>query len=102
MNRLEAMSTLVAAVDAGSLSAASRATGLPLATVSRRISDLEAHLETQLLVRTSRRLDLTDAGRSYVAACRDILADVSAAERDAMGEYTAPRGDLTGVKPQRL
>ena len=73
MNRLEAMTTLLAAVDAGSLSAASRKLGLPLATVSRRVSDLEAHLRTKLLVRTSRRLALTDAGRSYVAACRDIL-----------------------------
>ena len=62
MNRLEAMSTLLAAVDAGSLSAASRKLAVPLATVSRRVSDLEAALRTKLLVRTSRRLELTDAG----------------------------------------
>ena len=66
MNRLEAMSTLLAAIDAGSLSAASRKLGVPLATVSRRVSDLEAVLRTKLLVRTSRRLELTTAGRSYV------------------------------------
>lgn len=99
MNRLEAMSTLLAAVDAGSLSAASRKLGVPLATVSRRVSDLEALLRTKLLFRTSRRLELTDAGRSYVAACRDILAAVEQAERTAAGEYSAPRGEIVVTAP---
>lgn len=99
MNRLEAMSTLLAAVDAGSLSAASRALGVPLPTVSRRVSDLEAYLKTRLLIRTSRRLELTDAGRSYVAACREILASVGVAERRAMGEYANPVGELTVSAP---
>ena len=99
MNRFEAMSTLLAAVDAGSLSAASRKLGLPLATVSRRVSDLEAHLRTKLLVRTSRRLDLTDAGTSYVAACRDIIASLEEAERAAAGEYAAPVGELVVTAP---
>jgi DNA-binding transcriptional LysR family regulator len=59
MDRLDAMKTLIAAVDGGSLSAASRALNMPLATVSRKVSDLEAHLQTQLLFRTSRKLMLT-------------------------------------------
>lgn len=99
MNRLEAMSTLLAAVDAGSLSAASRKIGVPLATVSRRVSDLEASLRAKLLVRTSRRLELTNAGRTYVAACRDILAAVDQAERTATGEYAAPRGEIVVTAP---
>jgi DNA-binding transcriptional LysR family regulator len=99
LNRLDAMSTLLAAVDAGSLSAASRALGLPLATVSRRVSDLEAHLRTKLLIRTSRRLELTDAGRSYVAAIRDIIAAVDVAEKRATGEYATPVGDLAITAP---
>jgi len=99
MNRLEAMSTLLAAVDAGSFSAASRSMGLPLATVSRRVSDLETHLRTKLLLRTSRRLELTDAGRSYVAACRDILASIEQAERAATGEFSAPMGDILVTAP---
>ena len=72
---------------------------MPLATVSRRISDLEAHLRTQLLVRSTRRLDLTDSGRAYLAACRRILDQVQEAERVAAGEYTAPRGDLIVTAP---
>jgi DNA-binding transcriptional LysR family regulator len=95
MDRFESMSTLLAAVEGGSLSAASRKLGMPLATVSRKVSELEAHLRTRLINRTSRRLMLTDAGRSYVAACKRILEDVGEAERAAAGEYMAPRGDLT-------
>ena len=68
MDRLESMSTLLAAVEAGSLSAASRKLGMPLATVSRKVSELEAHLRIRLINRNSRRLTLTDAGRSYVRA----------------------------------
>jgi DNA-binding transcriptional LysR family regulator len=94
MDRLDSMSILVTAAEAGSLSAAARRLGIPLATVSRRVSELEAHLKTRLLRRSSRRLALTDAGQSYVAACRRILEQVAEAERAAAGEYSAPRGEL--------
>jgi DNA-binding transcriptional LysR family regulator len=93
------MRTLVAAVDGGSLSAASRALGVPLPTVSRRVSDLEAHLRAQLVVRTSRKLLLTDVGTSYVATCRQILEELDDAERLATGEYRTPRGELVITAP---
>jgi DNA-binding transcriptional LysR family regulator len=99
MDRLEAMSVLLAVVDAGSLSAASRQLGTPLTTVSRKISDLEAHLKTRLLHRSSRQIVLTDAGRSYVAACKRILEEVGEAERTASGEYRTPQGDLVITAP---
>lgn len=99
MDRLEAMRTLVAAVDGGSLSAASRRLGVPLPTVSRRVSDLEAHLRVQLVVRTSRKLLLTEAGRSYLASCRHILDELDDAERLAAGEYRTPRGQLAITAP---
>lgn len=99
MDRLEAMSVLLEAVEAGTLSAAGRRLGMPLATVSRRIADLEAHLKTRLLVRGARRLTLTDAGRSYVAAAKLILEQMQEAERAAAGEYNAPRGDLVVSAP---
>jgi DNA-binding transcriptional LysR family regulator len=99
MDRLESMSTFLAAVEAGSLSAASRKLGIPLATVSRKVSELETHLRTRLVNRTSRQLTLTDAGRSYVAACKRILDDIGEAERAASGEYAAPRGDLVIAAP---
>jgi DNA-binding transcriptional LysR family regulator len=99
MDRIEAMSTLLAAIESGSLSAASRKLGMPLATVSRKVSELEAHLRTRLVNRTSRRLILTDAGRSYVAACKRILEEIGEAERAAAGEYSTPRGDLIITAP---
>jgi DNA-binding transcriptional LysR family regulator len=99
MDRFESMSVLVSAVEAGSLSAAARRLGMPLPTVSRKISELEAHLGTRLLIRTSRRLELTDAGRAYIAACRRILEDVADAERAATGEYSVPKGALAITAP---
>jgi DNA-binding transcriptional LysR family regulator len=99
MDRLETMSIFVAAVEEGSLSAAARQLGIPLTTVSRSVSDLEAHLKTRLLHRSSRKLILTDAGRSYVTACKQILEYVREAERGASGEYSAPRGNLNITAP---
>jgi len=99
MDRLEAMSLLIAVAEAGSLSAAGRKLGVPLPTVSRKISDLESHLNTRLLTRSTRKLALTDSGAAYVAAARRILDDVSEAERAASGEHAAPRGDLVITAP---
>ncbi|MBZ9851094.1 LysR family transcriptional regulator [Mesorhizobium sp. CA14] len=99
MDRLDAMSLFVATAEAGSLSAAARRAGIPLATVSRKLSELEKHLGTRLLNRSTRRLTLTDAGQSYLAACRRILDEVSEAERIAAGEYSSPTGELVITAP---
>lgn len=99
MDRLEAMSILAAAVEAGSFSAASRKLGVPLPTVSRKVAELEKHLKAKLLVRSTRRLALTDAGASYLAACRRILEQVDDAEAAAAGEFSVPRGQLTITAP---
>lgn len=99
MDRFEAMRTLIAAVDGGSLSAASRMLNIPLPTVSRRVSDLERLLGSQLVVRTSRRLLLTDAGTAYVASARRALDELAEAERAATGEYRTPRGELLVTAP---
>ncbi len=98
-DRLEAMSLLVAVVDAGGFSAASRRVSMPLATVSRKVAELETHLGVQLLQRSTRHIALTDAGRSYVESCRRILDDVNETERAAAGEYAAPKGDLVITAP---
>ena len=102
MDRLEAMSTFLTVVEHGSLSAAARRLKTPLTTVSRKVSELEFHLRTKLLKRSSRQLMLTDAGTSYLAACKRILADVTEAERTATGEYTAPTGELAVTTPLGL
>jgi DNA-binding transcriptional LysR family regulator len=99
MDRLEAMSVFAMAVEAGSLSAAGRKLGMPLATVSRKVSELESHIKSRLLVRSTRKLSLTDAGQSYLAACKRILEQVDEAERIASGEYHAPKGELIITAP---
>jgi DNA-binding transcriptional LysR family regulator len=99
MDRLEAMSLLIAVAEAGSLTAAGRKLGVPLPTVSRKISELEAHLMTRLLTRSTRRLSLTEAGAAYVAAAKRILDEVNEAERAASGEHAAPRGEIIITAP---
>lgn len=99
MNLVESMSIFVTVVDSGSLSAAARRLGVPLPTVSRKVSELESHLKTRLLHRTTRLLSLTEAGTSYVAACRRILEEIGEAERAATGEYTTPKGELVVTAP---
>jgi DNA-binding transcriptional LysR family regulator len=93
------MSILVSVADAGSLSAAARRLDMPLATVSRKVGELESHLKTRLFFRTTRKLSLTEAGSAYVAACRRILEEIGEAERAATGEYAAPKGELVVTAP---
>lgn len=99
MDRFDAMRVLLAVVDAGSLSAGSRRLNAPLPSVSRKVADLERHLGASLIIRTSRNLQLTDAGRDYVEAARKIMADLEELERRASGEYQTPRGILTITMP---
>lgn len=99
MDRLEAMSILLRVADKGSFSAAGRELGMPLATVSRKVNELEAHLGTRLLVRTTRKVALTDAGAVYVASARRILDEIDETERIAAGEFHAPRGELLLTAP---
>lgn len=99
MDRLEAMNILVAVVETGSFTAAGKRLGVPLPTVSRKLAELEGHLSTRLLTRSTRRLDLTEAGRDYVAACRRILGEISDAERKAAGEFVSPKGELALTAP---
>lgn len=99
MDRLEAMALLIETVEAGSMSAAGRKLGMPLPTLSRKLAELEEHLGVRLLTRSTRRLELTEAGVGFIAASRRILEDVGEAERQASGEYHAPRGRLQITAP---
>ena len=99
MDRFEAMTVFVAIAEAGSLSAAARRLEQPLATVSRKLSLLEAQLKTRLIARSTRWLELTDAGRDYLEASRQILEQVDEAERAAAGAYARPHGRLVISAP---
>lgn len=99
MDRLEAMAYLLSAVERGSLSAAARAQNIPVSTLTRKVSDLEEYLGIRLLIRTTRKLTLTDAGTGYVQAARDILDRVREQEQEATGEFATPRGELVIATP---
>ena len=99
MDRLEAMTILLRVIDKGSFSAASRELGVPLATVSRKVNELERHLGAQLLVRTTRKVALTDAGATYVTSVRRILDEIDETERIAAGEFHVARGELILTAP---
>jgi DNA-binding transcriptional LysR family regulator len=99
MDRLQAMRLLIEVSDCGSFSRASQTLNVPLSTLSRRITELEEHVGTKFLVRTTRKIALTEAGRNYIEACRDILEQVDAAEQAAAGEFTIPKGSLLLTSP---
>ena len=102
MDRLGAMRVFVAVVEAGGFTAASRAIGMPLPTVCRKIAELENHLGTQLLIRTTRKVSVNDAGHRYYEDARRILEDIDTVERQAAGEYQRPKGLLTITSPPLL
>ena len=99
MDRFAAMRVFIAVADAGSLSAAGRRLGMPLATVSRHLAALEEQLGLRLFTRTTRRLALTEPGRSYLETTRRVLDELEAAERRLGGEHAEPQGELALTAP---
>ena len=93
------MQGMLTAVECGSLAKASRKLGQPLATASREVSQLESHLKVDPLIRSSKGLELTPAGRTYITAAKTVLEQLSEVERAAAGEYTEPKGDLVVTAP---
>ncbi|WP_136637709.1 LysR family transcriptional regulator [Pseudooceanicola onchidii] len=94
MDKLRAMELLVATAETGSFSAAGRRFNLSPASVSRHVSDLEAHLGVTLVHRSTRNLTLAEAGETFVARAEGILASIRAAEADTASLQDVPRGVL--------
>lgn len=99
MDRFESMSAFVSVAKAGGFSAAARQLGIPLATISRRVADLEADLGVQLLKRSTRSVVLTEPGQAFYAASQRLLEDLKDAEDAVTGEYQAPKGELSITAP---
>jgi DNA-binding transcriptional LysR family regulator len=94
MDRIESMRTFLRVVDSGSFTAAAGVTNASVASTSRAVSELEAHLHTRLLTRSTRRLAVTEAGTRYLARCRKILEDIDSAEAEASSAQDRPSGML--------
>src|SRR5262249_8890808 len=99
MDHLEAMRVLVAVVEMRGFSAAARSLGMPLPTVCRKIAELEKHLKAQLLIRSTRKVVVTDPGRRYYESVRRILEGLAEADAEAAGAYRSPIGQLTITAP---
>jgi len=76
MDRLQAMKIFARVVDEGGFAAAARAMDMSPPVVTRMVAELEQHLGTRLLQRTTRKLALTDAGDAYLLRVRTILHDI--------------------------
>ena len=94
MDTLQNMRVFVRVVEAGSFTGAAQHLNTTTAYASRAVSDLEAHLRTRLLNRTTRRIALTEAGERYLQRCEQILAYVDQAEAEASDAHARPSGKL--------
>ncbi|MCY0388041.1 LysR family transcriptional regulator [Robbsia sp. Bb-Pol-6] len=94
MDTLNNMRIFTRVVDAGGFTAAARQLNATTAQVSRAVSDLETHLRTRLLNRTTRRLAVTEAGQRYLQRCAHILAIVDEAEAEAADANVVASGTL--------
>jgi DNA-binding transcriptional LysR family regulator len=99
MDQLRALRVFVRVIDEGSFAAAARALDLAPAVVTRLVAELEEHLVTRLINRTTRRLALTDIGEAYLERARRILVEVDEAEALATSATTEPRGHLRVLVP---
>lgn len=99
MDRFDALETFVRVVEAGSISGAAKRLEVAKSAVSRRLADLEQHLGVQLFRRTTRRMDLTDTGRSLYARALRLLADLRETEQAVSSEHGALSGSLRVAAP---
>jgi len=89
-------------IEAGSFTAAARGLGVRKSSVSRSVAALEAELGIRLLQRTTRKLSLTDAGRTYYERARDALSGLEEAQQAAAALGAAPRGLVRLTAPVDL
>ncbi|XUW93515.1 LysR family transcriptional regulator (plasmid) [Burkholderia sp. M6-3] len=94
MNTLQNMRIFARVAEAGSFTEAARILDTTTGAVSRAVSDLEIHLRTRLLNRTTRRIALTEAGDRYLRHCEHILGYIDQAEAEAAGAHVRPAGKL--------
>ncbi|MEZ2352253.1 LysR family transcriptional regulator [Caballeronia sp. RCC_10] len=94
MDTLQNMRVFARVIEAGSFTAAAQSMNSTTGAMSRAVSELEAHLRTRLMNRSTRRLALTSAGERYLKRVLQILADIDGAEEEASGAHEHPSGTL--------
>ena len=99
MDRLSAMRVFAQVAESGSFAAAADKLDISTSAASRHVADLEAHLKTRLLNRTTRRVSLTETGRAFFGRCVQLLADLEEAEQEAARAAVVPRGTVRLTTP---
>src|SRR5580765_2332094 len=94
MDRLGAIQVFAQVVESGSFAKAAGKLGLSTSAASRHVADLEAHLQTRLLNRTTRRVSLTESGQAFYERAVQLLADLQEAEQEAGRAAIVPRGTI--------
>lgn len=94
MDRLQSMRVFAKVVEQGSFVRAGQALDISNAVVTRHVADLEDHLGTRLLNRTTRRLSLTETGHAYLERVLQILQEIDDAEAIASSQSKRPSGTL--------
>ena len=94
MDRFHAITAFAKVVETGSFARAAERLGVSVSSVSRQVTELEAHLDARLLNRTTRRLSLTETGRAFHERSVQLLADLEEAEESAGAGAVVPRGTL--------
>src|SRR3954465_14414550 len=94
MDRVAAMQVFPLVVETGSFAKAAERLALSTSAASRHIAELETHLQTRLLNRTTRRVSLTESGRAFYERCVQLLADLEEAEQEASRAAVVPRGTI--------
>src|SRR5262245_64608873 len=94
MANLDSILIFVKVAQFESISRAARSLGMPISTVSRRLSLLESQLGVSLLRRTTRRITLTAQGREYFNECQEPLTQLEEAERVLTETQKKPEGML--------
>jgi DNA-binding transcriptional LysR family regulator len=94
MDRFGAIRVFAQVVESGSFAKASERLGLSTSATSRHVAELEAHLQTRLLNRTTRRVSLTESGRAFYERAVQLLADLEEAEQEAARTAVVPRGTI--------
>jgi len=94
MDRFDAIRVFTQVVESGSFAKAAERLGLSTSAASRQVAELEAHLQTRLLNRTTRRVSLTESGQGFYERCVQLLADLTEAEQEAARAAVVPRGTI--------
>ena len=102
MDRLQAMKVFARVVDEGGFAAAARAMDMSPPVVTRMVAELEQHLNTRLLQRTTRKVALTAAGQAYLLRVRAILYEIEDAEAAAAASTRDLQGTVHVLAPPVL